>query len=409
MESELVFDCSPSTPIGIPTLAKMALEGSDLSSVWNSLVTRVNVEPRDAAAFMDLSTIAYIQGRPKDRSILRSRALELQRIYRQAPATTTTEGVRLLAFMSAADYLPNMPIEFLLKGSSVTLDMLYIVPGRPLPQPLPEHDVALVAVAESGENQSVLQEIAALVPSWPRPVINRPDRIARLTRDGTWHLLRDAVGVVIPMNVRIDRSSFAQMALGEVPVECALDGKTFPIIARPVDSHLGEGLSKLDSPTAMNAYLQERPESEFYIAPFMDYSGPDGLFRKYRIALIDGRPYAVHMAVAQHWMINYINADMKNSAQKRAEEERFMLDFDVDFAVRHRIALNSIAERIGLEYLPFDCAETHDGKLLVFETGTNMIVHALDSPEIFPYKRPQMNKVFAAFREMLINAVRKGS
>ena len=110
------------------------------------------------------------------------------------------------------------------------------------------------------------------------------------------------------------------------------------------------------------------------------------------------------MAISQHWMINYINADMKDSAEKRAEEARFMIDFDIDFAVRHRAALDAIAERVGLEYLPFDCAETQDGKLLVFETGTNMIVHAMDPPDIFPYKRPQMEKVFAAFRAMLENA-----
>jgi hypothetical protein len=30
-----------------------------------------------------------------------------------------------------------------------------------------------------------------------------------------------------------------------------------------------------------------------------------------------------------------------------------------------------------------------------------MIVHAMDSPEIFPYKPPQMRKVFDAFRAML--------
>ena len=59
------------------------------------------------------------------------------------------------------------------------------------------------------------------------------------------------------------------------------------------------------------------------------------------------------------------------------------------------------AALVGLDYVPLDCGETHDGKLLVFELGTNMVVHAMDAPELFPYKRPQMEKVFAAFRKML--------
>ena len=80
-----------------------------------------------------------------------------------------------------------------------------------------------------------------------------------------------------------------------------------------------------------------------------------------------------------------------------------MADFDCDFAVRHAVALEAIAERAGLEYLPFDCGETQDGKLLIFEAGTNMIVHSMDSPYLFPYKQPQMEKVFRAFEAMLKN------
>jgi hypothetical protein len=72
-----------------------------------------------------------------------------------------------------------------------------------------------------------------------------------------------------------------------------------------------------------------------------------------------------------------------------------------------RIAANSfdaIVERTGLDYLPIDCAETRDGRLLVFEVGTAMIVHSMDPPDLFPYKRPQMDKVFKAFQAMLHKA-----
>jgi hypothetical protein len=33
-----------------------------------------------------------------------------------------------------------------------------------------------------------------------------------------------------------------------------------------------------------------------------------------------------------------------------------------------------------------------------------MTVHAMDPADIFPYKQPQMRKVFRAFRQMLIDA-----
>src|ERR1700688_874147 len=401
IEPEFEIAAQPPVPIGNSKLATMALGGADLAPVWNGLVGRVNADPNDAAAFLDLATIAYIQGRPDDGALLRARAFKLTRIFRQPSATGATEVNRVLAFMSPGHYLANMPIEFLLEGSSVSLDMVYAVPGLPLPKLLPDHDVAFVAVAESDENQSLLRELAVFLHCWPRPVINRPERIARLTRDGTWSLLKSAPGLVIPIHARIDRATLKKAGFGQLLIETVLEDRTFPIIARPLDSHLGDGLCKLDDAAAIQTYLQERPEPEFYIAPFIDYRQQDGFYRKYRVALVDGLPYAVHMGISSHWMINYVNADMKESAEKRAEEARFMANFDHDFAVRHASAFRAIADRTDLEYLPFDCGETSDGKLLLFELGTNMIVHAMDPPDIFSYKQPQMEKVFGAFQAML--------
>ena len=398
----------PPVPIGLPTLAKMAFDGADLAPVWNALVMRVDQDPRDAAAYLDLSTIAHIQGRPDDRQLLQALALEIGRVYRQPAAATTSPPIRLLAFMAPGDFLANMPIEFMLQDANVTLDMVYLLPGHPLPQTLPDHDVAIVAVSESSRNQPLLRELDGLVRSWPRPVVNAPDRIARLTRDGTWALLESAPGVTIPINARVDRPTMERVAGGGEPLGTVLGGRMFPIVARPLDSHAGEGLEKLDDRAALAGYLLRRPEREFYLAPFVDYRGSDGLYRKYRVALIAGRAYASHMAVSTHWMIHYLNADMMGQASRRAEEARFMATFENDFAVRHATALDSIARRAGLEYLPFDCGETRDGRLLVFETGTNMIVHAMDSPDLFPYKHPQMKKVFAAFETMLRDVCRRG-
>ena len=305
--------------------------------------------------------------------------------------------------MAPGDFMANTPLEFMLEGSSIVLDMMYVVPGAALPEP-PEHDVAMVAIDESDATQPVLRQISEFVGSWPRPVINAPERIARLTRAGTWQLLKSAPEIVIPINARIDRATFERVAAGEVAIESILDGGGFPIIARPSWSQAGMGLMKLENASAIGAYLREWADAEFYLAPFVDYRSPDGLFRKCRIAVIEGRPFVCHMAISDHWMIHYLNANMRNDAARRAEEARFMANFDGDFGLRHAAAFQAIADRSGLEYLPIDCGETPDGKLLVFEVGTAMIVHSMDPPDLFPYKQPQMDKVFHAFHAMLRNA-----
>ena len=107
------------------------------------------------------------------------------------------------------------------------------------------------------------------------------------------------------------------------------------------------------------------------------------------------------MAVAEHWMLHFLNAGMDLDPAKREDEARHFATFDADFAVRHAAAIEELCARAGLDYFSIDCAETPDGELLVFEADTAMIVHDMDPPELYPYKGPQMQKVFRAFRDML--------
>ncbi len=231
-----------------------------------------------------------------------------------------------------------------------------------------------------------------------------------LARDRLPSLLTGAPGLVVPATVRAERARARRYRDGESAVAELVPGSAFPlIIARPIDSHAGRGLQRLAGADALAAYLAERPEHRFFVSPFVDYRSADGRFRKYRIVFVGGRPYACHMAIADQWMIYYLNAGMRDSAAKRAEEARFMQRFDDEFARRHAAALAALATRIGLDYFAIDCAELGDGRLLLFEADIAMIVHAMDPPDIFPYKGPQMRKVFAAFRALLRERAGRGS
>jgi hypothetical protein len=391
----------PPTLIGLAALAKMAFRGDDLGPITQALIDRGRRDPEDAAAYMDLSLLELFQGREQSRARLQARALELHSVYRHEPAIAVSNALRVLAFAAPGNLMANTPIEFLLENADVILDVLYVTSDTAMPDIVPPHDVAFVAVAESTENTEILDLLARNLRTWPRPVLNEPDLISRLTRDGVWSRLASVPGAYMPINLRIDRASLASFARGEtrgwpIPPNCR-----FPIIARPIGSHAGEGLKKLDDRAAIVAYLAQQAQSEFFISPFVDYRGEDGLFRKYRIVLIDGAAYACHMAISSHWMIHYLNADMLDNGQNRAEEARFMQDFDASFGARHQQALREIARRCGLDYLVMDCGETRDGKLLVFEVGNAMIVHSMDPEQVFPYKASQMKKVFGAFQTML--------
>jgi hypothetical protein len=389
--------------IGLARLARMAFAGEDLGSLKARLLERVSQDEHDANALMDLSTVLQLMGQRELGLSVQDMALDIQQVYR-LPGSTNGAGVRLLVILTPGDLAENNILEFLLEGSDVTLIMLYVSPGSPLPPTLPEHDLTMVAVCETQRNLPLLRHLESLVRSWPRPVICLPDRIARLSRDGVCALLRSEPGMVVPFTARIDRRTLEGIGRGEVAVTAFVKDGTFPIIVRPVDSQKGRGLAKVDTPEEISGYLETRPEDAFYVARYVEYRSPDGQFRKCRVVLIGERPYVCHMAISPRWVVHYMNAGMVENPSKRAEEARFFANFDDDFARRHHDSLLSIAKRIGLEYVGIDCGETPDGELLIFEVDSGMTVHAMDPADLFPYKQPQMRKVFRAFRQMLIDS-----
>jgi glutathione synthase/RimK-type ligase-like ATP-grasp enzyme len=383
--------------LGVAALTRMAFEGRDLYPLWLELMEKVTDDAPGAGLGMDLSVISQLRGDKKTGLAIQRDSLLLHQAFRltdvpQKPA------LRVLALAAASDLGANTPVDFLLDGSDISLATLYLGAEVPLPAAIPDHDVAIVVAPASEE--AALAAIESLTRRWNTPVLNPTARIRGLERDLLYRNLSGVEGLVIPLTVRTHRARLSQ----GVPHDLGLN---FPIIIRPLGSHAGFGLTKIESPQALDAYLKERPEEEFFLSPFIDYASGDGQFRKYRVALVGGAPYPVHMAVCEEWKVWYLNADMALSATNRAEEAQLLLAFDETFGTRHARALAEMAVRIGLDYVLIDCAETRDGKLLVFEADHCAIVHDMDPVNVYPYKPGAMRKLFAAFAAMLKDKARQ--
>jgi hypothetical protein len=392
----------PASPISFAKLLKTAFDGHDLKPLRAQILARIQSHPTDVAALMDLCVIEQLLGDRASGLQHQTEALKLERLYRSS-WPVSSQALHVLAFMAPGDIGSNTPIEFLLENSDVVLHMLYVIPGQPIPEPLPDHAIAIVTPCESGQNRRVLREIERLIQNWPCPVLNQPSAVSQSSREQLHFSLRAVQGLMMPATARVGRAALEQTGVALKSLDQFLSNGTFPLICRPIDSHAGRALVKLDSLSSIAPYLAGQPDAEFFISPFIDYRSADGWFRKYRIVWIDGLPYPVHMAISDDWKVWYYNAGMAANAAKRNEEEHFMATFDTGFAVRHAAALAAIAERFGLEYFGIDCAELPNGSLLVFEGGNNLVVHDMDPPDLYPYKSPHMQKLFAAFREMLKN------
>ena len=316
---------------------------------------------------------------------MQARALSLQRVYRLAGPSDPK--VRLLVILGPGNMQDNTPIEFVLDNSEVQMDLLFILPGQELPGVIPEHDIAFVAIGESDKNSQILTQVASLAKDWPRPVLNHPEMIKNGARDACYRLLKDVDGLVVPRTVRWHRHGGLDM--------------DYPITIRPIDTQGGKGLKRVGNANELDIYLDQFPSMAYYMGQYVDYRSQDGMFRKLRIVLIDGKPYICHLAISESWMVHYLTAGMEASADKRIEEAAFMKTFDTSFAVRYRDQLDAIAKLLKMDYVTIDCAELSDGRLLLFEADSRGLIHSTDPADMYPYKPLIMQKAFDAFRVML--------
>lgn len=396
---------SPVRRIGLAPLMRLNMEGTDLKGLYQHLIEQATSNPEDSCSLLDASIILQFYGNNELAMQLQQEALRHHRHFRYP--SKKEPKVKLLALMAPGLLMANIPVECLLEDSDIELTVLYATEGSFNPNDIPEHDVLLVAMSDQEESRPILDSWIPHLAHWPRPILNNPLYIGNVARDRAAKLLAPIPGVVSPGTLRISRNQL-QTLINDTSPSCPLRREgIFPLLVRPIDSHAGNNLSKVDDIAALGLAINALPDHEFFITPFVDYRSNDGQFRKYRVMLIDGKPFIGHMAISSHWMIHYLNAGMAVDAEKRAEEARVMANFDSDFAQRHASAFESIYKTIGLDYLGIDCAETPEGELLVFEIEHSMVVHAMDSIELYPYKLPIMQKLFNAFHDMVAHAAQK--
>jgi len=344
---------------------------------------------------MDLASIHFLMHQSETALEFQHAAMRLQRCYALS-SSPENPSFRLLVLHGDGDLMDNLPVEFLLTGSKhISMDAEYITFGDALPNHLHHYDALLIAIGESDRTQPLLHQLQQQLNDCPIPVFNRPEYIIQTTREGAAQALQHCSEIFMPMSERLSRN--------DVQALFTQENKTlFPAIIRPIASHAGHGLERLDSSSDIPAYLDSQSdESAFYLSSYVDYTSHDGFFRKYRIVLIQGKAFLAHLAISSHWIVHYLNSEMLTDAQKRAEEAEAMQSFNQNFGHKYEQAFQQIYNALPLDYLIIDCAENHDGKLLIFEVDTSAIVHDMDPVDLFPYKQPQMQSIFSEFQSML--------
>lgn len=372
-------------------LATVLLELGRHADAQAELEAVLKREPDDVAAHLALYDLHQIAGRPQRALEHQARALARQTLF-SVPAPR--EARSLLILLAPGDWQANVPVDFLIDRETTTLHKLYLVNERQAREtPLPQADALMVGIAESDDARATLPLAQIVIDRLGRAPINPPSGILRSGREQAAQALQNVPRLHVPAVQRRTRADLES---------CTSDA--FPLVVRPVGSHAGHGLERIEDAAALQEYVRNAAPDEFFTMPFVDYAMPDGYFRKYRIIIVDGVPYPYHLAISPRWMIHYYNAPMQEHAWMRAEEERFLTRFETVFDEGQRNALRVIAGRLDLDYVGVDCSLDRDGNVLLFEADPAMLVHAADDPTVFGYKIPAAQHVFRAFERLIERA-----
>ncbi|HET6605183.1 MAG TPA: hypothetical protein VFG62_00855 [Rhodopila sp.] len=389
-------DLTPAAIRGVADLTTFAYQGNG----FDRLMDRIRLNPSEAGTLYDVGIALQLDFRRTEGLQLQAAALDRTPLFRLQRDLPQAEPIRLLALVGPGDLMVNTPIDFLTNHLNVRLDLLHVLPGKPMPAIVPDHDVAFFAYSDP--DAAMQQRLAGLYRAWPRPVLNDPRFLPGVARDVLSRSLGGVSSIRSPETVSVSRRGLEAHLAAGAPIEGFVASDTmFPCLIRPAGTHAGHGLVLTHGPDDIRAYLESTDADSFYMSRFVDYADSRGLFCKSRVAFVDREPYLCHMAVSSDWMVHYLNAGMSASAEKRTEEEAAMTSFHTGFARRHRAAFDALHERLGFDFYSIDCAETQDGRLLVFEADAGAIVHMMDPADIFAYKQPQMRKIFDAFGALL--------
>ncbi|GAC1596236.1 MAG: hypothetical protein NVS3B28_27720 [Candidatus Velthaea sp.] len=367
-------------------------EGGRFAEAFAGYSAALEAAPGRRELHLRLYELAQVLGRNAEALAHLDHVLATARII-TTPARVQPPARTVLAFYRAALWEGNLPLELILDPEHTTLHRLYVDPADPAANDaaaqLIEYDVLFNAIAESDAARPALRAAARFAAACGVPCINPPQSVITMGREAVAARFAGSANVYAPAIERVPRAALAGRPI------------TAPVLVRPIGSQAGVGLAKLDGAADLAAYLRGQSAAEFYVTAFVDYRAADGFYRKYRIMFVRGVAFAYHLAISPNWMIHYYNAPMFEHAWMRAEEERFVDDLDGVFGGRLRDALREIGAAIDLQYFGIDCSIAPDGRLLLFEADSAMLVHGTDPPELFRYKKRAFTNVQRAFSELL--------
>jgi tetratricopeptide (TPR) repeat protein len=378
--------CHPEEPAAHVNLGGLLIESGEFEAARAVFEAALAVSPSLPSAHQGMARVLTALGDPTTAEAHWREGLAEGWLAPQ-PYRGAGPPVPLLLLVSAKG--GNIPTRTLLDDTVFAVTVLY-AEGHDPARPLPEHAVIFNAIGDADLCADALGKAAGVAVRSAAPLINAPAAVAPTTRAGIAARLSGIPDLVVP----------AIRTLGRA--ELAGAGLTFPHLVRTPGFHTGQHFVRVERAGDLSAALTELPGDALLAIQPLDARGADGLFRKYRVMMIGGALWPLHLALSPDWKVHYFSAAMAESADARAEEAAFLADMPGVLGAKAIAALHGIAQRLGLDYGGVDFGLSPGGEVLLFEANAGMVIQPPGPEPIWDYRRAPIGRALDAVKAMLL-------
>ncbi len=385
----------PGNPMGHVNLANLLLRANRHAEARVHYEAVLQTYPDHAEAHQGLGAVLSDLG---DRAAAR---YHFQKGFRDHAISTlpyrgSKPPVTLLQLVSSGG--GNIPTSAVLDDCTFLTSVIvadYLDPSTALPP----HQLIFNAIGDADLCEPALGAAVRLVARTTAPVINDPCAVLKTGRIDNARRLGDLPGVIAPRTVAMARDLLAG-AGGAAGV--ADHGFAFPLLLRSPGYHTGRNFILVQDASDLGEAATGLPGDDLLVIAYLDARGDDGNARKYRVMMIGGQIYPLHLAISRNWKVHYFTSDMAEKPDHRAEESRFLSDMPAVLGDKAMAALQRISEVLGLDYAGVDFGLAPNGDLLLFEANATMVIAVPDSHERWAYRRAAIRRINDAVVSMIM-------
>jgi hypothetical protein len=383
---EQAVRCHPHHPGGHVSLANLLLEQGEPEAAARHYRTALAADPACAAAHQGLAQILA------EHDAIAAEAHAAQGFPGHAiitrPYRGTGQGISILLLVSARG--GNIPARHWISDRQFEIHVLYAEYYDPA-VPLPSHALVVNLIGDADLCERALVAAEAVVARSAARLINPPARVRQTGRAANARRLAGIEGVITPRILCVSRASLGSAGSLE-----------YPVLLRAPGYHTGQHFHLARDPAELAHAARALPGKEYLLISYLDARGADGFYRKYRVMIVGGVIYPLHLAIGPHWLLHYYSSAMADEPSHRAEELRFLTAMPEVLGPRAMKALAGIAGALGLDYCGVDFALAPDGALLLFEANATMVAADPGPDPRWDYRRPAIRNVIAAAANLLL-------